>query len=71
MDEHQSNSSQGPQADSPRERQLELEINAFAELLFDFYEYKQKQKHVLTPPLDPGLRPLKMEERSKNKMLLS
>lgn len=66
----QSKSLQGSRADSVKERQLELEIQAFAELLFDFYEYREKEKRGMTPPVDPDAQPLKMRERSNKQMPL-
>jgi hypothetical protein len=40
------------QDDSAKDRQLELEIRAFAELVLDIYEYRyrQKQKKAISQP---------------------
>lgn len=38
------------QGDPPKDRQLEIEIQAFAELLLDIYEYRHQQKLRQTNP---------------------
>jgi hypothetical protein len=38
------------QGDPSRDRQLELEIQAFAELLLDIYEYRHQQKRRNASP---------------------
>ena len=53
-----------PQSDSLKDRQLELEIQAFAELLLDIHEYRRQQKRRdagQQPQFDEGSMERKME----------
>jgi hypothetical protein len=62
--QNRENCGSAPQSDPLKDRQLELELQAFAELLLDIHEYRRRQKRRdigQQPQFDEGSMERKME----------